>query len=933
MTTQETEPRSATFAELFGTITAAVGRAIRGKADVVELAVLCLVSEGHLLLEDVPGVGKTTLAKALAASVDCEFGRIQFTPDLLPSDVVGVTVWNRSADVFEFRPGPVFASIVLGDEINRASPKTQSALLEAMAENQVTVDGTTYPLGPPFMVIATQNPIEHEGTYPLPESQLDRFLMKASVGYPDRASELEVLDTHGDAVALAHLSPVATAADVNGLIAAARTVHASPLDPGLPGRPRRRHPPPPPPGPRHVAPGHAVAAARRPLPGRRRRAGPTSSPTTSRPSPSPSSPTASWSPRRPSSRASARPTPSARCWPPSPCPRRPVRPEPVLTRRGWFTGVLAGVLLVLGRVFGTIEGYIAGRRAGRPADRLGAVAGAPPGSTSSVTRVLHPPRVHAGSSTRVDLAVVNRARRASPVLTLRDRVSGTRGASLLVAPLDPGGETRAAYRFATERRGRRHRRPARRSSSPTRSGWPACASRPPASPSWSCYPPIETLPAVPLSAGNDPLAGSEHPNALGRGGEDFFALRAYVVGDDLRRVHWPATARHDELMVRQDELPWQGRTTVVIDDRAGVHTAESFERMVSAAASILVAGTRRQDLVRVVTASGSDSGFGAGRAHVEGLLEALACIEPQGGTDLAGAGEVLGATGVSGALVVLTGGAAPDELTRLVARAEPSGPEALLSFAPGATGGPTVAGPVVRWAPTPRSRPAGPRPCAAAPAARAPPPGGRVDHHPAAPHGARPRRRPPPAARRPPAEPARRRPVPGPGPAPAAHRGRPRRHDLRRGRRVRPHLRLVELPRPAAGRGPGRPRHHRRLPPAGLRGPDRVRHHHRRVVPGGHLAVLRRHDPRPDPHPRHPLDRPPRARPLVVGVLPGGLARPGADRVPAGHGRRRGRRRLPGRLGGVPAVVGPRGPGPLGHPVRLRHPARRRALPAGVVPC
>ena len=130
--------------------------------------------------------------------------------------------------MFEFRPGPVFASIVLGDELNRASPKTQSALLEAMAENQVTVDGTTYPLGPPFMVIATQNPVEHEGTYPLPESQLDRFLMKASVGYPDRASELEVLDTHGDAVALAHLSPVATAADVNGLIAAARTVHASP---------------------------------------------------------------------------------------------------------------------------------------------------------------------------------------------------------------------------------------------------------------------------------------------------------------------------------------------------------------------------------------------------------------------------------------------------------------------------------------------------------------------------------------------------------------------------------------------------------------------------------------------------------------------------------------------------------------------------------
>ena len=227
MTIQQTERKAASFAELFGSITTAVGRAIRGKPDVVELAVLCLVSEGHMLVEDVPGVGKTTLAKALAASVECDFGRIQFTPDLLPSDVVGVTVWNRSQSEFEFRPGPVFASIVLGDELNRASPKTQSALLEAMAENQVTVDGRTYPLGPPFMVIATQNPVEHEGTYPLPESQLDRFLMRASVGYPDRSAELEVLDTHGDREPLPRLASVATAADVNGLIAAVRTVHAS----------------------------------------------------------------------------------------------------------------------------------------------------------------------------------------------------------------------------------------------------------------------------------------------------------------------------------------------------------------------------------------------------------------------------------------------------------------------------------------------------------------------------------------------------------------------------------------------------------------------------------------------------------------------------------------------------------------------------------
>jgi uncharacterized protein (DUF58 family) len=366
----------------------------------------------------------------------------------------------------------------------------------------------------------------------------------------------------------------------------------------------------------------------------------------------------------------------------------------VLTRRGWSTGVLAGVLLVLGRIFGTIEGYIAG--AALAALLVGSVLWLVATRLDvSVTRVLHPPKVHAGSSTRVDLTVVNRARRPSPVLTLRDRVSGTRGASLLAAPLAPREEIRAAYRFATERRGIVTVGPLQvELTDPfglARLRLPAAGVS-----ELVVYPPIESLAALPLSAGNDPLAGAEHPNALGRGGEDFFALRAYVVGDDLRRVHWPATARHDELMVRQDELPWQGRTTVVIDDRAGVHTPESFERMVSAAASILVAGTRRQDLVRIVTASGSDSGFGAGRAHVEGLLEALACIEAKDALGLGGAGELLCASRVSGGLVVLTGDAGTDELQGLLGRAEASGPEAVLAFSAIATGGPSMTGPVVR---------------------------------------------------------------------------------------------------------------------------------------------------------------------------------------------------------------------------------------------
>ena len=221
-------PRGATFSDYYDRIVHNIERVIQGKRDVIELVLLCLVSEGHLLLEDVPGVGKTNLAKSLATSIECSFGRVQFTPDLLPSDVVGLTVWNRGENSFDFRPGPVFNNIVLADEINRASPKTQAALLEAMAEDQVTVDGVTYPLGQPFMVIATQNPIEHEGTYPLPESQLDRFLMRVSVGYPSPNAELEILDAHGDHDPFRDIGPVVNAADVQRLAQATRQVHVAP---------------------------------------------------------------------------------------------------------------------------------------------------------------------------------------------------------------------------------------------------------------------------------------------------------------------------------------------------------------------------------------------------------------------------------------------------------------------------------------------------------------------------------------------------------------------------------------------------------------------------------------------------------------------------------------------------------------------------------
>jgi MoxR-like ATPase len=191
-----------------------IARVVKGKEDVILLALTALFARGHLLIEDVPGVGKTTLAQALARSFHCSFHRIQFTSDMLPSDVIGVSVYNPAKQEFEFKPGPIFANIIVADEINRTTPKTQSALLEAMNESQVTMDNHTHPLPKPFLVLATQNPIEHHGTYPLPESQLDRFLMRIRMGYPARESEKEILRNHSGAGNVEQIAPLMDAADV-----------------------------------------------------------------------------------------------------------------------------------------------------------------------------------------------------------------------------------------------------------------------------------------------------------------------------------------------------------------------------------------------------------------------------------------------------------------------------------------------------------------------------------------------------------------------------------------------------------------------------------------------------------------------------------------------------------------------------------------------
>ncbi len=216
------------LAGLLDALRANVGQVFLGKPEVVRLALVALLADGHLLLEDVPGVGKTLLAKALSRSLACKFSRIQFTPDLLPGDLIGVTVYHENTSEFVFQPGPLFAEVVLADEINRATPRTQSALLEAMSERQVTVDADTRQLGPPFLVLATQNPHEFEGTYPLPESQLDRFMLRVQVGYPDRETERAILTQHRGGEPVDQLKPVLTPADILALQAHTRSVRVDP---------------------------------------------------------------------------------------------------------------------------------------------------------------------------------------------------------------------------------------------------------------------------------------------------------------------------------------------------------------------------------------------------------------------------------------------------------------------------------------------------------------------------------------------------------------------------------------------------------------------------------------------------------------------------------------------------------------------------------
>lgn len=362
----------------------------------------------------------------------------------------------------------------------------------------------------------------------------------------------------------------------------------------------------------------------------------------------------------------------------------------MLTRQGWSVVGLATALLVSGRVLGAVELYVLGATAGLLV-LAAALYTAVVRVRVEVTRELHPPRVHAGSPSRVEIRVDNTSGARSPVLTLHDAVTGTRGAQLGVGPLPPGGVARAAYRLPTDRRGVLRIGPLDVVFGDP-FGLTRLELRATGVSELTVYPHVDDILPVPQTTGNDPMAGADHPNALGRSGEDFYALRPYVVGDDLRRVHWLATARHDDLMVRQDELPWQGRSTVLLDLRSEVHTASSLEVAISAAASIVTANAHRDDLIRLLTSDGADLGFSAGQQHVEAVLEHLAGVGAGAGFAFAQVLGRLARTQGGGALVVVTGQLGDDDLDTLRGLRRRFGAVHVVTVHPSA-GDPAVAAP------------------------------------------------------------------------------------------------------------------------------------------------------------------------------------------------------------------------------------------------
>src|SRR3954452_24027981 len=338
----------------------------------------------------------------------------------------------------------------------------------------------------------------------------------------------------------------------------------------------------------------------------------------------------------------------------------------MLTRSGRLTALAALVALIAGRLFGSIELYVlATVLAGLVLAAMASMALTQ--IRIDVARELHPPRVHAGTPSRVDVRVLNESTRRSPLLNLHDAVSGTRGARFLVSPLSPGESARAAYRLPTERRGIFTLGPLDASVTDPL-GLAARTLRVAGASELTVYPRIDPIAPLPHTRGDDPMSGADHPTGVALSGEDFYALRAYEVGDDLRRVHWPSTARLDELMIRQNEMPWQARVTVLLDVRRRAHSGESLELAVSAAASIVAACWQRGSLVRLVTTDGVDSGYGSQHAHIEAIMETLASVGPTRDDRLAGVLGSLTRPGNAGGLVAIFTAEAPTNEVESIAR-------------------------------------------------------------------------------------------------------------------------------------------------------------------------------------------------------------------------------------------------------------------------
>lgn len=371
----------------------------------------------------------------------------------------------------------------------------------------------------------------------------------------------------------------------------------------------------------------------------------------------------------------------------------------MLTRQGWLVGVGAAALLLMGRVLGLVELFALGVVAAALLVGSAILVGSAR-LELEVGRAVHPARVHVGTSSRVDLTIRNLRASGTPVLRLRDPVSGTRGADLLVPPLGRGERTVAAYRLPTDRRGLVQIGPLDVVVGDP-FGLTSLATVAAPTVALTVFPHVDQIDPLPYTTGHDPLAGARQPNSLGRTGEDFYALRPYVAGDDLRRIHWPSSARHDELLVRQNELPWQGRTTVLLDVRKAAHRGDSLEVAVSAAASIVAATARRHDLIRLVTTAGSDSDFAPGSDHVEAIMEHLAVVPPSPVGSLRRSIKMLSRRSTGGALVVIVAEVPADDLRATVHLRSRYGSLTIVhidrsAWDPGAAVGPPPAVPALR---------------------------------------------------------------------------------------------------------------------------------------------------------------------------------------------------------------------------------------------